>query len=207
MLSGITSETDFRDTLDQIQEVINKYCHAYRIVLMGDLNASLTREDPSSRDKVLRKFCESQCLSLCDNYPSVNTFIHPNGKSKSQIDYILCMGDPGDSLVNNVQVYQDPLNTSTHLPVRCLMPPVTSRISEGPPVRVVNKKVLWTKLDKSKYQSILASKLDPSCVVELSLGELEFYLQEFCSTMVDAALDSAWQEEEIMDLGTTEGCL
>ena len=185
------SESDFRDTLDQIQEVINKYCHAYRIVLMGDLNASLTREDPSSRDKVLRKFCESQCLSLCDNYPSVNTFIHPNGKSKSQIDYILCMGDPGDSLVNNVQVYQDPLNTSTHLPVRCLMPPVTSRISEGPPVRVVNKKVLWTKLDKSKYQSILASKLDPSCVAELSLGELEFYLQEFCSTMVDAALDSA----------------
>ena len=56
------SDSDFRDTLDQIQEVKNKLCHSLNAILLGDLNASLTREEPSSRDKLLRKFCESQQL-------------------------------------------------------------------------------------------------------------------------------------------------
>ena len=46
------SESDFRDTLDQVQEVINKYCHAYSVILLGDLNASLTWEMPNSRDNI-----------------------------------------------------------------------------------------------------------------------------------------------------------
>ena len=111
------SESDFRDTFDQVQEVINKYCHAYSVILLWDLNASLTRD---SRDNILRKFCASQHLSMCEDYPVMNTFVHPNGKSQLQIDYILCVGNSGDSLVGDVKGCQDPLNTSTHFPVTCL---------------------------------------------------------------------------------------
>ena len=95
-------DSDFRETLDQIQEVISKFCHSHNVILLGDLNASLTREEPSSRDKILRKFCKSQQLFLCEDYPVVSTFIHPSGKSQSQVDYILCMGDPRRSLVSGV---------------------------------------------------------------------------------------------------------
>ena len=63
----------------------------------------------------------------------MSTFIHLSGKSQSQIDYILCMGDPKSSLVSGVQVYQDPLNTSTHFPVKCVMPPVARGTSGDQP--------------------------------------------------------------------------
>ena len=49
------SESDFRDTLDQVQEIINKYCHAYNVILLDDLNASLTRDGPTSRNNILWK--------------------------------------------------------------------------------------------------------------------------------------------------------
>ena len=94
------SDSDFRGTFDQIQDVINKFCHSHNVILLGDLNASFTREEPSSRDKILRKFCESQQLFLCEDYPVVSIFIHPSDKSQFQIDYILCMGDLRISLVS-----------------------------------------------------------------------------------------------------------
>ena len=40
------------------------------------------------------KFCGSQQLSLCEDYPIVNTFTYPTVKSQSQSDYVLYMGDP-----------------------------------------------------------------------------------------------------------------
>ena len=186
------SESDFRDTLDQVQEVINRYCHAYTVILLGDLNASLTREVPNSRDNVLRKFCPSQHLSVCEDYPVMNTFVHPNGKSQSQTYYILCVGNSGDSLVGDVKVCQDLLNTSTHFPVTCLMPPVVKRATDCQPVGSAHrKKVLWAKLDKANYQRTLATKLNPDCLKESSLDEVEMHLQKFCSTLVEAAVNNA----------------
>ena len=186
------SKSDFRDTLDQVQEVINKYCHAYSVILLGDLNASLTREVPNSRVNILRKFCASQHLSMCEDYPVMNTFVQPNGKSQSQIDYIVCVGNSGDSLVGDVKVCQDPLNTSTHFPVTCLMPPVVKGTTDCQPVgSACRKKVLWAKLDKANYQRTLATKLNPDCLKESSLDELEMHLQKFCTTLVEASVNNA----------------
>ena len=181
------SESDFRDTLDQVQEVINKYCHAYSVILFGNVNASLTRTVPNSRDSILRKFCASQHLSLCEDYPVMNTFGHPNGKSQSQIDYILYVGNSWDSLVRDVKVCQDPLNTSTHFPVTCLMPPVDKGTIDCQPLGTAHrKKVLWAKLDRANYQRTLATKLNPDCLKESSLDEVEIHLQKFCTTLVEA---------------------
>ena len=176
------SESDFRDTFDQVQEVINKYCHAYSVILLGDLNASLTREVPNSRDNILGKFFVSQHLSMCEDYPIMNTFVHPNGKSQSQIYYILCVGNSGDSLVGDAKVCQDPLNISTHFPVTCLMPPVVKGTTEFQSVVSAHRKnMLWAKFDKANYQRTLATKLNPDCLKELSLDELEMHLQKFVS--------------------------
>ena len=186
------SESDFRDTLDQVQEVISKYCNAYSVILRGDLNASLTREVHNSRDSILRKFCASQHLSMCEDYPVMNTFVHPNGKSQSQIDYILHVGNSGDSLVRNVKICQDPLNTSTHFPVTCLMPPVDKGTTNCQPVGTSHrKKVLWAKLDRANYQRTLATKLNTDCLKELSLDEVEIHIQKFCTTLVEAAVNNA----------------
>ena len=186
------SDSDFRDTLDQVQEVFNKYCHAYSVILLGDLNALLTREVPNSRENILRKFCASQHLSMCEDYLVMSTFVHPNGKSRSQIDYILCVGNSGDSSVGDVKVCQDPLNTSTHFPVTCLMPPVVKRTTDCKPVGSARrKKVLWAKVDKANYQRTLATKLNPDCLKESSLDEVEMHLQKFCTKLVEAAVNNA----------------
>ena len=100
------------------------------------------------------------------------------------------MGDPNSSLVSGVLVYQDSLNTSTHFPVKCVIPPVVRGTSgdqpSGAPVR---RRVLWTKLDKPKYRRILSTELNPGCLKGLPLGEVAVQLSSFSSILVEAAVE------------------
>ena len=48
------ADTDFLESLDVISEIINKYGHTCDIILTGDMNASLTRQTPNSRDSVFK---------------------------------------------------------------------------------------------------------------------------------------------------------
>ena len=115
----------------------------------------------------------------------IGSQVHPNGKSQSQIDYILCVGNSGDSLVRDVKVCQDPLNTLTHFPVTCLMHPVVEVTTDCQPMGSAHrKKVMWAKFDKASYQRTLAAKLNPNCLKESSLDELEMHLRKFCTTLV-----------------------
>jgi exonuclease III len=77
---------EYRDMMDQLNEVIQKYEETYDILLCGDMNASLHRDD-RRRDRIFKKFTVESNLILPTNYPIDFTFHHHNGKSKSQIDY------------------------------------------------------------------------------------------------------------------------
>ncbi|CAC5409107.1 unnamed protein product [Mytilus coruscus] len=68
----------FIDILPQIEEIIEKNHHSgYRVILYGDMNASLFRDD-ISRDKRFKCFVENNYLCLTDNYPKAPTFYHHN---------------------------------------------------------------------------------------------------------------------------------
>ena len=54
------AEDNYRDVLAQIAEIMNIYPDRAWFILVGDMNASLTREIPTSRDLDFRKFCESR---------------------------------------------------------------------------------------------------------------------------------------------------
>jgi hypothetical protein len=82
---------EYRDMMDQLNEVIQKYEETYDILLCGDMNASLHRDD-RRRDRIFKKFTVESNLILPTNYPIDFTFHHHNGKGKSQIDYILFKG-------------------------------------------------------------------------------------------------------------------
>ena len=127
------AEDSYRDVLSQITEIMNIYSSTSQFIFLGDMNASLTREIPTSRDSVFREFCESQCLCMGDNYPTGDTFQHASGNSSSQIDYILCSASDALYLVKEVAILpRDPLNTSTHFPVICHLPGITKRRQGGP---------------------------------------------------------------------------
>jgi hypothetical protein len=82
---------EYRDMMDQLNEVIQKYEETYDILLCGDMNASIHRDD-RRRNRIFKKFTVESNLILPTNYPIDFTFHHHNGKGKSQIDYILFKG-------------------------------------------------------------------------------------------------------------------
>jgi exonuclease III len=44
---------EYKDNLDQLQEIIQKYDNSYQIIICGDMNASLHRDD-RRRDNYLK---------------------------------------------------------------------------------------------------------------------------------------------------------
>ncbi|VDI47844.1 Hypothetical predicted protein [Mytilus galloprovincialis] len=84
----VAGDLDYKDTLDQISEIIEKYKDSYQTIICGDMNASLHR-DNRRRDQNLKEFMSNNNLSLANRYPKAPTFFHHNGKYTSQIDYIM----------------------------------------------------------------------------------------------------------------------
>ena len=112
----------------QITEIMYKYSSNAKIVLVHDINAPLTRENPTPRD-VFRKYCNCQALYIGDNYPLGNTFHHSSGNSSSQIDYILCLKSDALTIIRDISILPgDPLNTSTHVSVACHIPKIAELI-------------------------------------------------------------------------------
>ena len=187
------AEDSYRDVLSQITEIMNIYSSTSQFILLGDMNASLTREIPTSRDSVFREFCESQCLCMGDNYPTGDTFQHASGNSSSQIDYILCSASDGLYLVKEVAILPwDPLNTSTHFPVICQLPGITKR-RQGDPGGVSRRKIRWEKLDQVGYRNHVEAGIMGITLDTESPSELNGKLQSFCDVLVAAAEKNAPQ--------------
>ena len=53
------ADDNYRVNLMQITEIMNKYSSSAQFVLVVDMNASLMKENPTSRDNMFRKFCDS----------------------------------------------------------------------------------------------------------------------------------------------------
>jgi hypothetical protein len=68
---------------------LGKYEVTHNIVIAGDLNGSLSSARNNNHDKLLKQFCRRHQLRHTINNTHCPTFHHHNGKSNSQIDYIL----------------------------------------------------------------------------------------------------------------------
>ncbi|VDI17864.1 Hypothetical predicted protein, partial [Mytilus galloprovincialis] len=76
----VAGDLDYKDTLDQISEIIEKYKDSYQTIICGDMNASLHR-DNRRRDQNFKEFMSNNNLSLANRYPKAPTFFHHNGNS------------------------------------------------------------------------------------------------------------------------------
>ena len=111
---GSHSEMEYDQALDTIQVLIEKYGHSHKILLAGDLNASLL-EDRCSRDRRLVSWCNAVGLSLSKDYPLEATHIHHRGSGSSILDYLIST-DP--SIFDDITVMTECAeNTSSHHPV------------------------------------------------------------------------------------------
>lgn len=101
-----------QEGLDIINDIILAYDKSHNIILCGDLNGTLKTERNNFFNK---RFTSNIHLRPSIEVKNKQTYYHNDGKSTSQIDYILTSND----IIRTTTIYhQDPINTSTHVPVR-----------------------------------------------------------------------------------------
>ena len=76
----------FTESIDQLQEIIYTYQKSHDIIIGGDFNENALSRNSSKRSEYLHKFIKDNELST---KVTDHTFIHPNGKDVSTIDFFL----------------------------------------------------------------------------------------------------------------------
>jgi exonuclease III len=146
---------EYRDMMDQLNEVIQKYEETY-ILLCGDMNASLHRDD-RRRDRIFKNFSIESNLILPTNYPIDFTFHHHNGKGKSQIDYILFKGKTSNLQPRVSIIPFDAINTSDHTLTKV---EITTQISKlAPKSAKIYTKPAWDKCNSDEYKKIIQTEI------------------------------------------------
>ena len=67
--------------------IIEKFTTLHKILLSGDFNSSVHRQESCRRDRLLISFLDEHGLSLPDDYPIGPTYMHETTSANSQIDY------------------------------------------------------------------------------------------------------------------------
>ena len=145
--------SEFQDCIYQLQEIIQKY-YDHFIFIGGDLNEDLTLPSHSKRKEELVRFIDEYKLSTVPVGP---TFIHPNGKDCSTIDYFIFRDTSGVD-VNITCCNTLASNTSDHHPIKCVTN--ISAIEDGSAGKLcvaedeVIVRVNWEKVDKDLYAAM-----------------------------------------------------
>jgi hypothetical protein len=158
MMTG--SEPNYIEHLDKLSALIEKYEVTHNIVIAGDLNGSLSSARNNNHDKLLKQFCRRHQLRHTINNTHCPTFHHHNGKSNSQIDYIL-ENIQSNILLDTKIEDQHQLNGSAHVPVRTKTTLVIS-LNKSQDKKQKHKTIL-----KWEETNILSGRYRKSCTGKL----------------------------------------
>ena len=176
----------YEQCLDEINELTVKYSNHTDIVL-GDLNASLTRKQKTARDQLFLASIMEIGLLVCvlRSYPQCDPFFHHNDKASSQIDYILAFNDC--DFLNEI-FDMSRLNLSSHVPITtnllCSFHGVGNTDEDGV---VITNIVNWEKCDIAKYQNLLNVKFKS---LDINSGSLDQPFQNVAHIFKSSAEES-----------------
>ncbi|CAG2224543.1 unnamed protein product [Mytilus edulis] len=182
---NITIE-DFKTVLDELSEMIEKYLPTSDIIIGGDMNASLHRNERKiPRDIVFDEFLKSNGLSIPSTCKKQSTFFHFNNRDESQIDYFVETSAMVKKYLSFNREFQ---NLSTHDPImisiNCCIERMDISTSDPRPLRIK-----WDKIDKQKYENLLQERLTEfSDVAVVETAEnIENILTKFSDIIVTTA--------------------
>ena len=123
--------------------------------------ASVLKE--TSHDAKLKSFMKLNEFHLHTDVRNQSTFYHHDGKSKSQIDYIIA----NDDVIESITFFdQDHLNSSTHIPVKARLSSKMATMKTKTRTSCSAYKLLWDKTDRQEYENtfncILTQNMDKS---------------------------------------------
>ncbi|CAC5407560.1 unnamed protein product [Mytilus coruscus] len=152
------ADIEYKDTLAQIDEMIEKYKDTHQIIVCGDMNGSLYRSS-TPHDKILQTFCKGKCIGNTEKCPLKETFDHQNGKSKEHIDYFLFKSNSEISnKFKQINVLDtDPQNTSDHVPVILTLNCQLKKLWEK--ASTIIPKPKWADCDHQIYKEIINKDL------------------------------------------------
>ena len=160
----------YLEILDELSEIIYKYSPTHRIVIMGDMNASLFRTPPNVQDQMFRSFCTKHNINISDLYPKIDTFFHHNGKHSASLDYILQVNNQG--LVSDVRVQtDDPVNLSDHKVVEATIDIEIKSNKIKSPSSIPQGRKNWEKCDVQIYRENIKVELEKQPKSIYQVGE------------------------------------
>ena len=95
----VNSDNHYQENLDILQTMIDKYIDGHTIIICGDMNGSLSNERNNRHDAKLKSFMKLNKFHLHTDVRNQSTFYYHDGKSKSQIDYIISNDDVIESII------------------------------------------------------------------------------------------------------------
>ena len=104
----------FVETIEHLQEIITKFHTTHNILIGGDFNENATRGTQSKRSISLHKFLQEN--SFVTRQTEL-TFIHPNGKDVSTIDFFLYKSFMEEKVLDINRKTEYLGNVSDHYPV------------------------------------------------------------------------------------------
>jgi len=192
------AEAEFAEVLDEVEEIVKKYGKSHSIIIMGDLNASLNRDPPYQRDKILKKFCHQMRIST--DVKENTTFYHHNGKDTSQIDYIFIVEDKEE--VVGLQSMQTPdeisaINVSDHEPVfstvKLFASDKPSKTNDTNSKKSAvsrcysNSKTDWSNIDIERYNALIEERINAMTID--SNDKLIKAIDELTTSMLSSSID------------------
>ncbi|CAC5388977.1 unnamed protein product [Mytilus coruscus] len=148
------SQYEYRECLDIIFDIIQKYQETHKIILCGDLNGTLLDSRNNKHDKILKSFVSEMGLSTGVNKDERHSFFHHAWSSSSQIDYIL-VNDK--NLISKYNIDEkSSINLSAHTSVS-----VKTTIEIPANTKPANKnkkakfKLQWDEMDKRQYNNLI----------------------------------------------------
>ena len=153
---GRDSLMEFQECVDQISEITETYCHTHDILLGGDLNEDLDKNDPTKRTKYLQNLITDYNL----HYTSTGkTFTNSSGVDCSEIDYFLYRTTKYEVVQEKTILYLND-SVSDHYPIQIKL----NCVLHGDRVEKVKikpnaSKINWRKVDKDEYQNLVESDI------------------------------------------------
>ena len=173
-----TGTTDYDESLDILREIISKYRDTHAILLLGDFNASLTRNPENQQDRKLREFLKENDMHIQANLHSQDTptFFHHNGKDNAQIDYIFHIQSYFNLNITNIEPTKihpmHPLNTSDHTTISSkILLNENMSTTATPQQNKMNtetektfQKPRWAKCDSAVYNATVQKKVQETSI-------------------------------------------
>ncbi len=162
-------DEEYEVTLIGLDEIISRYKSTHGIIIAGDFNASLKTDVPDSRDRKLREFVANHNLSISQGHPNIPTYIKPDGKECSHLDYILVTSDVTSK---NTTVKLLATNTSDHRPVHTellnshITPPEKKPSTCKDPSKSRKKVKSWDKVDVDEYLTLTEKEMEKAHLME-----------------------------------------